>query len=207
MLRGFWLRAVLVLLLLVALPFGRAENRCLTELIIRERTAASAERRFDLYTKETLIATATLTAEKDARVFEIRDSKGGALALLKERAKDWGNEVFVHDQKGSRLGILKQRTARSLIRDRHVWEVRDGGGQLLTLTTPQDALTTELFLRDAQDGEGLKLERPGLSAGSFWKLRLSPRLRWDTRLVMALGLYRVATDVDRRTPKDSKEAH
>jgi hypothetical protein len=199
MARGRLIRIVLGCLSVLALVANtHLDHDFGGEFTVRERLEGVGERRFILFTSQKTLATAIGRDEKDSKVFEIRDGKGEAYVVFRVRKRPWGSELLVSDQKGGRIGALKEKVQPGLLRDKAIWEVRDARGELLALTTPQDALSTELALVDAKDGNRVDLSRPQVSVSDYWKVKLSTKLTWDRRLVFALALYRVASDAERR---------
>lgn len=199
MARGFWVRLTVVLSLgWWLLPLGQADVALVSEFTVRERTNTPAERRFDLFSAKTPLATALWREEIASHLFEIRNAKGTKFVSARVRKHSWGTEVFINDAQGRRIGHLKERIFEGWIRSRGIWEVRNGKDEILAITSPLDALSTEVALVDIHDGEQMALARPGISLSDYWKIRLSPKLTWDARLLYALSVYRVASDADRR---------
>ncbi len=168
------------------------------EFTVRERLSGGGERRFQIFSPEKTFAQAICRKDGDSQVFEVRDSQGASYVISRLRKRHWGMELFVNDESGHRLGHLKEKIQIGLVRDRAIWEVRNAEGALLALSTPQDLLSTQWNLSDARDGNRLDLSRPAISLSDYWKVRLSTHLNWDRRFILALALYRVASDAERR---------
>lgn len=188
-------------LALVFIALSPLDNQFGGEFTVRERFEGVGERRFILFSPEKTLANAVCRKDGDSQIFEVRDAAGSAYVISRLRKRPWGYELFVSDQAGKSLGSLKEKIQAGLLRERAIWEVRDGKGELLALTTPQDSLSTEWNVQDARDGNKLDLSRPGVSLSDYWKVKLSTKLTWDRRFVFALALYRVASDADRRSAK------
>ncbi len=180
------------------LAFAHLDNQFGGEFTVRERTEGVGERRFVLFSPEKTLGNATCRKDGDSQVFEVKDANGVAYVISRLRRKPWGAELFVSDHKGKAIGSLKEKIQVGLLRERAVWEIRDAKGELISLTTPQDSLSTQWNLQDSRDGNRLDLTRPGVSLSDYWKVKLSTKLTWDRRFVLALAVYRVASDADRR---------
>lgn len=183
---------------LAFLALAPLDNKFGGDFTVRERLEGVGERRFILFSPEKTLGNAVCRKEGDSHVFEVRDTQGASYIISRLRKRPWGSELFVNDEKGNRIGHLKEKIQIGLMRDRAIWEVRDAKGELLALTTPQDTLSTEWSVSDSRDGNRLDLSRPGVSLSDYWKVKLSTKLTWDRRFVFALALYRLASDVDRR---------
>lgn len=129
--------------------------------------------------------------------YDWKDPAGRLVAVGKRAMFSWGGLVEVYDEKGSKVGTVKEQVAQNLLSIDTTYSISDANGNKLAESIKYEWLTvTDIKLQDAKGGVIIQIKRPATVMGDVWDVNIYQHSQVDPRLVVMIAVFKTDSDND-----------